>query len=138
MFVGDSIGVGVPEVAAACLDSLAFLVAEGDLDDVLVPFLAVLFEFGLDGVGDVFAEGVEIGGGILLFGDQLVLEDCFNELAGFGGSEFLAVLGLDLVLADAATRLFRHLNIKFYISQAFKLSKWGKLPTGVKLKIGIL
>ena len=69
LLVGDSIGVGVPEVAAACLNSLAFLVSQGNLNDVLVSFLAILFEFGFDGVGDVFAEGVEICWGILLFGD---------------------------------------------------------------------
>ena len=103
MFVGDSIGVSVPEVAAAGLNSLSFLVPQRHLDDVLVPLFTILFEFGFDGVGDVFAEGVEVGGGILLLGDQLVLEDGFDELTGFGGSELLAVLGFDLVLADAAT-----------------------------------
>ena len=69
LLVGYSIGVGVPEVAAAGLDSLTFLVPQGHLDDVLVSFLAVLFEFGFDGIGDVFAERVEICWGILLLGD---------------------------------------------------------------------
>lgn len=115
MLKSNSVGVCVPKVAAASLNSLSLLVTQDNLNNVLVSFLPALFESGLYGVSYLLANWIEIGGRILLFWYKFILKDSLNDLPGFGRLELLAMFGLNLVFVGGAVRFLRHSNYKFYI-----------------------
>lgn len=80
MLISNSVSVGVPEIPTAGLDALAFLMSQNHLNDVLVSLFSILFELGLDGVSNIFADGVEVGRRVLLPRHKFVLEDGLYEL----------------------------------------------------------